>query len=339
MNKKRFFLIFLILLLIFPLVAQTSIAKADDLVIQDDGKIILVITNNGVLGVTTSAPAPVTTANKSAPVTHAAVTQPQHTSPPPPSNPITPVRTVPIVPPHTESTVQINPPINSGRKVQVTITTQTPSTPPVIKVPATNGNIQQNPQTAPLKSSAVIPVQKNQTTTVQTNKTGNIVPPSAVNPTSQSPAVTTKTVDQVVAQGSDGKPVITIQSDQAHQLTIQQGTTKVTTSLPIQVSTMNHSLGVPSQNQTGAINVLPSEALQGIVNKGILNTRNASKAKVHLTQDTNGVNYTVDTQKQGKLFGVFPVQSPVQVKLSAQSGKIVNVTQPVLFNIFGGFIK
>lgn len=326
------------------MVTHASIAKADNLVIQDDGNIILVITTDGVLGVSTTT-APQVPAKSTAPVQQSnppqqnkpqsVPPQPQHTetkqqsSPQSPTNssPQIPAKTIPIVPPHTESTVQINPPINNDKKVQVTITTGTSAqTPPPITIqPA-----------AQIKKSLTSPAAS---PSRGASKTSVTLTPAPTNTPSTSTTAVTETVDQVVAQGTNGKPVLSITSAKANQLTIQQGTTQVTTALPLQIDTLTHSLSIPSQNESTKVNVLPTEAMQGILDKGILTTQNVNQAKIDLTNGTSGVDYTVSSQKQGKLFGLFPVQSPVQVTLSAQNGKVVKTSQSLLFNLFGGLIK
>ena len=321
MSAKKILALFLLFLIIFPFSAQVMIAKADDLIIQDDGKVILVITNNnGVLGETT------TTAKES---TKPVVPQQSNPKPPPPPShpaPQAPTKVVSLVPPHTQSTVQINPPINNDKKMQVTITTgAAPRTPQSI----TN----QAAKASPTGISA---------NSVSQRPTGTTASPTIVSPKSTSTApgnVVSKTVDQVVAQGSNGQPVLTIKSDQARQLTIQQGPTQVTTTLPLQIDTLTHSLSVPSSNASTKVSVLPTEALQGILEKGSLSAQDITKAKINLTKDETGVNYTVQGEKKGKLFGIFDVNSPIQVKLSTQNGKVVNTSQSLLFNMLGGFIK
>lgn len=308
MLKKRLFTGIILLSLIFYLLGQAVPARADDLIIQDEGNIELIISNNGVLGVLTSS-APQSNSSQHS-------EQKQQSSPPPTSNPASqaPTKTVPLVSSQTQSTVQINAPINDDKKVQVTITTGATAQ------HAVNSSVKTQPTQIPSASNVG-------TGTIQANT-------KSINTT----RVITKSVDRVIAQGANGQPVITIKSDQAHQLTIQQGPTQVTTNLPLQIDTPTHSLSVSSQKQS-TINVLPSEALQGIHNEGTLNTQSINQAKINLTQDESGVNYTVNSQKQGKLFGVFSVKSPVQIKLSAQTGKIQKTSQSFIFNLFGGFIK
>jgi len=287
--------------------AFVSVAKADELLIQDDGNVLLLITNNGVLGIsTTTKDQPKSNVQPQHPQTS---TQQQNISQKPTEDKKDNSKTVPLVPPNTQSTVQINPPINNDKKVQVIVTTNNINQPPHIQID---------------------------------NQIKNFVPtqiPAQTNVNSSQPHVIARSVDQVIAQGASGKPVITIKSDKANELTIQQGSTKVTTLLPLQIDTLSHSLNVASKNQQAVINVLPSEALQGVLEKGFLDAQSANNAKINLTSDSSGVNYNVNSQKRGKLFGVINVQTPVQVRLSAQTGKVVNSSQSPLFSIFGGLIR
>lgn len=328
---KKIILFLCLLVVLFP-VTEVALARADDLVIQDDGQVDLVLTNNGnVLGVTTTASLQPAVAPKTA-APAAQTTQPASQTQTPPATPA-PAKTVPITAPHSESTVQINPPINDSKKMQIIITTPTNTT-STTPVPSPV-SAKTTPTTAPLGKTS--PLLVSVTPSLHISPTSALPIPTGVPPTSAS--VLTKTVDQVVAQGSNGQPVITITSPGTSTLTIQQGPTQVTTTLPLQIDTLTHVLSVPSQNQSAAITVLPKEALQGIVNTGLLNTQQSSTAKIDLTKDTSGINYTVNAQKQGKILGVIPVKSGVQITLSAQTGKIVHVVQPLLFSILGGIIK
>jgi len=271
--------------------AHLSFVKADDLVIMDDGRVILFITDNVLAESTVKDKG----GEKKAPP----ATQP------PPAPP--PVKTVPLLPAHTQSEIKINPPINNDKKIRVTITTPAP-----VKQPP---NIGSSPSTS--KSA----------------------------PSSSQPAtVINKTVDQVVAKGAGGQTVFTIKSKKANQLTINQEETQVKTALPLQIDTVSHALSVPSSNGSAGserISVLPKEAIQGIVNKGILENKNVNDAKISLTKDSSGsgVNYTVQSEKAGKLFGVISVKAPTEVELSAQTGKVVTTPRSVLFNFVGRFIK
>lgn len=311
MSKKIGTVLFLICLFTSPFLVRAIHADADNLIIQDNGRVVLLITNtSGVLAAAIKAPekqksAPSQQTNQS--------TQNQNKPQQSPSSNPAPVKSVPIVPAHTESTIQMNPPINNDRKIQVIITTKT-------ALP----NKTQQP--------SLIPGNNKHTITPTISSSTNT-------PDSQPTNVITKTVDQVIAQGSNGKPVITIKSDNAYQLTIQQGDTKATTVQPLQIDSITHSLSIPSSNQSAIINVLPAEALQGILNKGFLDTQSAHQATINLTKDATGIDYTVQSQKKGKAFGIFTVSLPIQVKVSAQNGRIINTPQSLFLNFVNQFVK
>ncbi|HKC14886.1 MAG TPA: hypothetical protein VKC89_02920 [Patescibacteria group bacterium] len=289
MRRKNLTISFFLVATLFFFSANFSFAKADDLVITDDGGVILYVTNNVLADSTKSN---------------------VETKPTAPVSPPAPVKTVPIVPAHTESTIKINPPINNDQKIQVTVTTP-----------------------APLQQSG----------SVSPTKTLNPSSPSINKPPVPQATVVTKTVDQVVAKGAGGQTVFSIKSDKANQLTISQEEVKAKTSLPLQVDSLSHAISVPSSSEGSAnpsrVSVLPKEAIQGVVNKGILESKNASNAQVTLTKDASGVNYTVDSVKSGKLFGVFSIKAPDEVQLSAQTGKIVPTPKTTILNFFGRFIK
>lgn len=265
-------------LTLFLLSATFSFAKADDLVIMDDGGVILYVTNN-VLADSTKANEE---KKPTVPVPHPA-----------------PAKAVPLVPAHTESTVKISPPINDDKKIQVTITTPAP--------------VQQK-----------------------------ISNPTQANPASIPNTVVTRTVDQVVAKGAAGQTVYSIKSEQAHQLTINQEETKVKTDLSLQIDTISHALSVSASSQSTEpvrVSVLPKEAIQGIINKGILDNKTASRAQITLTKDLSGISYTVNSEKSGKLFGIVQIKAPGEVQLSAQTGKIIPTPKDTILNFFGSFVR
>lgn len=261
MDKKKFLTI-LLLIIVFLFFNSAVLANADDLIIQSDGGIILVITGNGVLGESTSK----TKEEKKE------------------EKPRAPARTIPLVPARTESIVEVKPPINNDRKVQVTITP------------------------GPKTLAPSVPVR-----------------------------TITKTVDQVVAQGANGQPVLTIKSDRATKLIIKQGEAQASTSLPLQINTITHTLSVPSGNESTRISVLPNEALKEVKDKGILDQQGS--IKIDLNKDVEGVNYTLLSEKKGKLLGVLDITSSVEVKLSAENGKVIRTSQGPLFGILNGLIR
>ena len=274
MRKKTVFPLITLTLLLLS-VPVTRARAENSIVIHDDGTISLFITHGFVLGASDDK-------TKSKPST-------SPTSPPTETS-------VSLTRLHTESKITVTPPINDDKKIQVTITSVTPT---------------QNP------SSPVLP--KNQS--VVTIKTIE------------------ENVNEIVAQGTDEKPILSITSPTAHELQIKQQNVAVTTVLPLQIDSLTHSLGISSASQPATISVLPHEAVQGMIDEGLLDTKSLNGMKIYLATDSTGITYNVQSERQGRLFGIIPVASPVQVILSAQNGKVVKVSQSILFTILGKFVK
>ena len=277
--------------LVLFLSLSPTLAKADNLVIQDDGEIVLILTSdNSILGVTSpSTPAP-------------AAPAPAASSAPAPVPVPAPVKAQSFIPAYVESSVQVKPSDNNAKKLQVTIST---------------------PVTSPKPS----------TPPSDTKQTAAPPPPPVV------PSKTvTKNVDQVVAQGANGQVVFSVKSNQANQVTIQQGSTQATTALPIQINNTTHTISVvtPTGSPT-KVSVLPSEAVQGAAQKGIITA--SPNTKTTISQKNGQVIYSVQGQKSGKLFGLFNVSAPASADISVKSGKTVNTTQSPLLNTFGFLIK
>ncbi|SRR5260221_945269 len=288
MNFKKLAISLLIGQIVLLSSGSLVIAKADDLIIKDNGQIVLILTTDeDVLG-----------DSKEAPSSDTVSTTPN----PAPTTVSSPTKIVPVVPAHTESTVQISSSTTSDKKVQVTITKGTPAPAP----------------------------QKNQTagTTATTKPVVTTQPASTV----------IKTVDRVVEQGKNGQPVVSIKSDNANEITLQQGTTKISTSLPIQINSSSHVISVvtPDGNST-KLSVLPTEAVQEPSQQGFIT--NSLDTKSTITEDKGQIVYNISGNKTGKLFGVFPVNSPVNIHISAETGKILNVFQSPLLSLFGFLVR
>lgn len=260
---KHFLALLLAPAVVFSVAAPVPPAKADEILVQNDGAVILVITNDQVLAEST--------------------TKKEESKP-------KPAQTVTLAPSNAQSVVKINPKTTGDKKIEVTV-------------------------------SVGVPVKK----------AGTIIPAAAPNP---APAAAgsniTKKVDQVVAEGVNGKSVLTIKPNNSGQITISQENTDVSTALPIQIDTVTHTLS----NETSKILVLPKEAAQGANNQ-----IKSEVSQISLTGSANGPVYNVSGNEKGKLLGLLPVQSITRVTLSAQTGRVIQASQSPLFGVFGFLIK
>lgn len=148
-------------------------------------------------------------------------------------------------------------------------------------------------------------------------------------PDTRKPAVT-KTVDKVVAQGVNGKAILTITPNTSGQITINQGSAAAQTNLPLQINTTTHTIS----NGPNNIFVLPKEAADGAskeINNGI--------DKINLISQDNSPVYDIQGSQKGRLLGILPVQSAISVNLSAQTGRITHTSQSPLFSVFKFLIQ
>lgn len=107
---KRIISSFSLFLLLFLSTGSLAIAKADELVIQPDGSVILLITNGSLVLAET----------------------PKEKAPTPPQQP---AKVVPLVAPHVNSNIKITPPPDNSKKVKVTITPAVTTPTPSAKAP------------------------------------------------------------------------------------------------------------------------------------------------------------------------------------------------------------
>lgn len=190
----------------------------------------------------------------------------------------------------------------------------------------------QSPLQSISNSNQPLPASQNSSILAPTNSTSNT-----------NPSTIKQSVNQIILQGSNKQPLINIKPDQQNQIIIQQGNTQVSTNLPIQISTQNHSLSVITSNGNPTLNVLPKEAINGVISQKIIDSPpvsiSTSNQTIKLNEENGNLVYTIDGQKSGQLFGIIPVSSPVEVKLSAQTGKVITVNQSPISSILGIFIK
>lgn len=125
--KRKVLIISLAIFLLelgFAKAVHLASAKADDLIIDDNGSITLLITNDTVLAVSTSAPSATPTQNESSPKK----SQETKTRSPEP-------KAIPIAPPNSTTTVKVSPSAKGDKKLNITIQTTTPTTPKTTSLP------------------------------------------------------------------------------------------------------------------------------------------------------------------------------------------------------------
>lgn len=239
---------FLVAILVFFLSGHFAVAAADDLVIMDDGSVVLVITNPVLAASTDNIEEAKQILGK-----------------------------ILVAPAHAQNTVEVDPKPTKDQKINVTIKTESK--------------------------------EKN-----------------------KPPKEEKKKVDQIVAQGADKKPVFTIKSNKASEVTIKQGNVEASTPLPLTINTKSKAVSTKVGNEQVNIQVLPQDVAKVAEQKGV-----NKEEKITLTQEGGQAIYKETGNKKERILNLFDLSSPVEVAVSAQTGKTLRISQPLYFSVLDLF--
>lgn len=139
-----------------------------------------------------------------------------------------------------------------------------------------------------------------------------------------------KSVDQIVAQGADKKPIFTIAPNKSNRVSIKQGSIEAATPLPLTIDAKSKSVSTKVGNEQVKIQVLPKDAVKKVEDNGLIG---APKPTVTLQAQNGEAVYNVSGTREEKLFNVIDLTGPVTVSVSAQTGRTTRVSQPVIFNL------
>lgn len=115
---------------------------------------------------------------------------------------------------------------------------------------------------------------------------------------------------------------VEISTDSAKPTFTQKGTT-VSTNFPLSVNPTTGQLTVTTPAGQKVVAVLPSEAIQGILDSAIGTTIN----QVELEEEGGTLVYKVKGAKTQKLFGFIPITTQIQTTVSAENGDLLKTDQ------------
>lgn len=111
---------------------------------------------------------------------------------------------------------------------------------------------------------------------------------------------------------------------------IKQRDVTVNTSFPIKVNSRENKLSVETATGEKFLAVLPYEAVTQIIRTNIV----SSVVSGSLIEKEEGeVVYAVDGEKQITLFNIFSFAIPIKVEISATTGTVMNVDQPLWYSV------
>ncbi len=116
---------------------------------------------------------------------------------------------------------------------------------------------------------------------------------------------------------------------------IVQNDVAAETQFPIYIDTKDHKLSVDTDTGRQYILVMPAEAFESALRANVL-TKLKDSSVMTLRQGSQGeVLYQLEGQKIISLFNLMELPVDVSALISASSGKIEEVSQPVWFQFFG----
>lgn len=178
---------------------------------------------------------------------------------------------------------------------------------------------------ANVKSEVKIEPSKKDNKKVQVTVTPKPAPTNK--PSAPQPAPIVKEVDNVVATGKSGQVVLSVNPAGSGQVSLNQGQTQAATSLPVAVDSQSHSVSVVSPEGQKNVTVLPEDAVDQVVSKGLMSQEATSaKPATQIQVDKNQAVYQIAGDKQLNLLNVVKFNVPVKVEMSAQTGRVLNFT-------------
>lgn len=132
---------------------------------------------------------------------------------------------------------------------------------------------------------------------------------------------------------------LTIENDK-QEAVLRRGKVKARTNFPLSINPDTNELVVTTPAGSKVVSVLPDTAVKALVDNGVLSTvekDSTGEAVAKLTEENNQLMYEVQGENKQKILGLFSVNIPKKVKISAQTGKVVKVEQPFFAKILDLF--
>jgi hypothetical protein len=104
----------------------------------------------------------------------------------------------------------------------------------------------------------------------------------------------------------------------------------VESSFPLSVNPVTRELTVTTPAGSKVVAVLPQQAIDNMLTKGIVTSTSGVKIK---TESDGSLSYKIDGTKNEKLLGVFDVAIPKNLVVSAQTGQVLVVNQSTFSKI------
>lgn len=134
----------------------------------------------------------------------------------------------------------------------------------------------------------------------------------------------------------DNTKKITIALDRGYFVINHDGVV-ATTDFPIEIDPINNKFYLSSESGLINLNILPKDALSLALRSRFLDRSIPEGLKI-LEREPGQITYEIDGERVLNLFYFFSYKVPVSVYISAVTGKIIYVNQPLWLRLLGSFI-
>lgn len=120
---------------------------------------------------------------------------------------------------------------------------------------------------------------------------------------------------------------------------IQQRGYTARTRFPITIEAATKEFSVKTSSGVSYLSILPYEAIDNLMRAGILSKLH-DNSQIKLSEDPQGgMKYVASGIKSFKLFTFIEFEAEVVVSVSASTGEVLSVEQPLWLSVFGHFLS
>lgn len=124
------------------------------------------------------------------------------------------------------------------------------------------------------------------------------------------------------------------------QLAVSKNNVGAVSNFPLTIDLTTNQLMVTTPKGTKVVAVLPDQAVSNMLKQGILNSVNTSTSSVggipattKLEEKNDVLVYEIEGTRSKRLFGFIPINTPVTIFVSAETGELAETEQSLLTSI------
>lgn len=115
------------------------------------------------------------------------------------------------------------------------------------------------------------------------------------------------------------------------EIILSRNRIRARTNFPLSIDLKTNELIVTTPNGVKQVTVLPDQAIDNLLTKNVIDrVELKNEEELELTEENGEPVYEVSGESDQKLLGMFPVKIKAKIKISAETGKVVNTQKTVI---------